>query len=357
MHAAAEASHYSADFVAAGGHRAVAEALNEGQSGSLRRVVDRFVGGSVPVVCMPLHVYAERSAEEKKWHITSLRSPEEWEASLRRLARRRSLREALLRHGGAELERVHRALERQTPHITLVVRLVVVLGDESSHVNALVVRGGEAELFEPKLHTEDTPCRPFGAVRAAVASELCGAHTLRLSPAQSPAQSHAQSLARSLAQSLAQSLAHPPARTPRLVLQTDDDLCQTWIAMYVVERLRTPTASFDDVLRRLAPSEAGCDRLCAVLRFSRLVYTEVPFPRTTRRGTTIETLAKRCTTTSRHFSADPAPCGQPRAHAKRSGRIGRGANTPDSSVSRQAASNGAQTGDSTDERRLCVPTW
>lgn len=278
--------HYSSGFVNVGGHRAVAEALNEGQAGALRRVVDRFVGGSAPRV-IPLHVYAERDAA-KRWRVTSLRSPEEWEANLRAMVRKRTLREALLRHGGDEVERAHRALQRQAADPTpLVVRLVIVLGDESSHVNAIVVQGGdvEVELFEPKLLSEDTPSRPFGTVRAEVAAGLCAAHGMRLSAAPS---------------------------LP-FALQVDDDLCQTWVAMYVVERLRTPAARFDDVLRRLGPATSQCDRLCAVLRFAQRVYAEVPFPRATRRGTIIETLSKRRRTTSRHFRADPTPCGSGRA--------------------------------------------
>lgn len=275
-----EMAHYSADFVASGGHRAVAEALNEGQCPALRRVVDATLGERSDVLYLPLHVFAVRQGT--KWNVTSLRSRSRWEADVHTLVRRRSLREALLTHGGAEVERVHRAVAHETAHSVVVVRLVVVFADESSHVNAFLVRrGAPTELFEPKMTTHDTPARPFGAVRTAVAEQLCKPH----------------------------GLIAPMASTSKdLVLQTTDDLCQTWVAMYVVERLRCPSRSFGDVLRLLSAAPP-CDRLCAVLQFSHHVYTDVPFPRTTRRGTSVETLSKRRATTSRGFFADPRPCG------------------------------------------------
>lgn len=266
-------THFSPDFVALGGHRAVAEALNEGQCDALCRVLSHLVPAST-VECVPLFVYCTRTAGS--WLLTSLASASACEESVQALVRKRALREALLRHAPADVERVRRLLS--APPETLVVRLVVVFDDESSHVNAVVVRRGVADLFEPKGTVHDTPTRPFATLRAAI-RDVLGVHGVKLHD--------------------------PPVGT---VLQTDDDLCQTWVAAYVAECVRRPHASPTALRRRLRPSPT-CDRLCFLLRFSEEVYTSVPFCEATRRGRRIRTLAERRASTSRHFGADPRPCG------------------------------------------------
>ena len=264
--------HYSTPFVARGGHRAVAEALNEGQCDALRDVVRELAPDAGAMRFLPLYVFCVLAPSG--WRLSSLASSAALRADLRALVRRRALRESLLGHAPDDLDRARAALadDDRSP---LVLRLVTVFGDESSHVNAVVVGRGEAELFEPKGGAADTPQRPFGAVRRAV-RELLAAHGRTLAPS-------------------------PPRRR----LQAGDDLCQTWVAAYVVERARgaTPEAA----ARRLE-SGPGCDRLCALLRFSEAVYRRVAFAEETRRGRRHATLAARGATTSRPFGASPGPC-------------------------------------------------
>lgn len=267
------AAHYCPTFVRTGGHRAVAEALNDGQCDALRRLVAQTSG--VDVVCVPLYVFA--TVRGTDWQLTSLRSEAAFGDSAKSLITSRALREALLTHAGADLARAHDALARRSTHVPVVLRLVVVFADQSSHVNAVVVRGTSAELFEPKMRSRDTPTHPFGSVRTAVDALL---------------KDHGAVLLRDVPSSL--------------TLQTDDDLCQTWVAMFVVERLQRPTDSYEDVVRSL--QTPSCDRLCRLLRFSEFVYFHVPFPRTSRRGARLETLSARRATTSRIFSADPGAC-------------------------------------------------
>ena len=78
--------HYSPSFVERGGHRAVAEALNDGQCDALRRVVDASGAGSAGMgECVPLFVYATRggggTSAEEGWSLTSLASADAFDAS------------------------------------------------------------------------------------------------------------------------------------------------------------------------------------------------------------------------------------------------------------------------------------
>lgn len=132
----------------------------------------------------------------------------------------------------------------------------------------------------------DTQHRPFGTVRAAVAKML-RAYGVRLLP--------------------------PPAKWR---LQTQhDELCQTWCAAFAVaaatEIARSrgddeqpwTRAARDNALRNIE-ARGGCDRLCAVLRFSETVYERVPFSESTRRGLITRTLASQgSSVTPRRFAA------------------------------------------------------
>ena len=278
--------HYSTEFLARGGHRAVAEVLNEKQCEALRCIVKHFCSDS-RIACLPLHVCAMRVSNG--WSVSSLKSADEWESSVRKSVRRRSLKHALLRHGGAEVHRVHEVLACRGAAPPLVVRLTIVFEDESSHVNALVFmwRSGVlcAELFEPKVSGVDTTTTPFATLRHVINTDLCHLYNASL-----------------------------PVMVPSttLVLQTNDDLCQTWVALYVVERLKTPLASQEEVLRRMCSSRTpGCDRLCALMQFSEQVYNFVPFRWVTRRGECFDTLLNRRFSTSRNFRATGAACVPP----------------------------------------------
>ena len=283
--------HYSPSFVERGGHRAVAEALNDGQCDALRRVVDASGAGSAGMgECVPLFVYATRggggTSAEEGWSLTSLASADAFDASASAMVRRRGLRAALREHGGEDVRRAHAALASRGKgkgEERVVVRLVVVFEDESSHVNALVVGGGVADLFEPRMRWEDTKERPFGSVRAAVAKQLLSPHGVRLAP---PAHGNADTEAE---------------------LQTDDDLCQTWVAGYVAGRAKGKGHA--EAVRELRPPCPGCDRLCALLRFSEEVYERVPFPTPRRGGATEATLAARKATTTRPFAGSPGERG------------------------------------------------
>ena len=273
--------HYSSAFVGRGGHRAVAEVLNEGQCDALVRILRHSSPVAIGVTCVPLFVYACRVGDAPgacRWSLTAMDSAESFVVSARKLIRKRELRESLLRHGADDVARVHHALASRGEDETIVVRLTIVLSDESSHVNALIIRGSRAELFEPKMQFRDTECRPYGSVRTQAT------HMVRL---------------------YGVALEVPPRTS--LVLQTNDDLCQTWVAAYVKERVCDMAAPQSSILSRLRPN-ASCDRLCALLRFSEWVYESVPFPRRSRRGETCDTLAAVRKTTSRSFRASPRPC-------------------------------------------------
>ena len=101
--------HYSPAFAAAGGHRAVAEALNDGQCDALERVLARWGGEDAAATrCVPLFVYASRDGGG--WALTSLASADAFDASASRLVRRRALRASLRAHGGEDVRRAHAAL-------------------------------------------------------------------------------------------------------------------------------------------------------------------------------------------------------------------------------------------------------
>lgn len=274
--------HFSDHFVSKGGHRAVAEALNEGGCDALLHVAAHYAPHA-KAVCVPVFAFCRWDTQ---WRITSLASAEAFEQDAHNLITSHRLRNALLSHATADLARAHRALASAS---TVILRLVLVFPDESSHVNAVVVRGAHADLFEPRMCTEDTRSRPFATVRRAVQGMLA-AHGIRLEDNAAPCR-----------------------------LQTDDDLCQTWVAAYVKECVSDPAASFQTICHRLQ-SPKGCDRLCTLLRFSESVYTTVPFRKSDRRGVRLQTLAERHATTSRCFSADPRSCRPP---SRRSGVGGR----------------------------------
>lgn len=281
--------HYSSSFVASGGAQVVAEVLNHGGCDALLRVVWYFSPHAL-LSCLPVFMFAARDTNKNhtnaaQWKLTSTHSGAAWTVDARALIRKRSLRDTLLSHAAVDLDRVHDALARAASNgrtaAVIVLRLVIVFADESSHVNAVIVRGKTADLFEPKLTTTDTTTRPFGAVRAAVRRML---HVHGIVLRDPP---------------------HPLAVPRRL--QTTDDLCQTWVAAYVKEQMLDLSAAPTVVLRRLRPHET-CDPLCALLRFSEEVFHSVPFKETSRRGVRVRTLAERCATTSRFFSVDPTPC-------------------------------------------------
>lgn len=284
---AAHATHFDPGFVSRGAHRAVAEALNEGGCDALARVVGHFAPGA-SVECVPLFVYCTRRSGA--WELTSVEGAAAFERDARRLIRSRKLRAQLLEHAAADAERANEALRGASAARMLVLRVTLVFDDESSHVNAVAVRGRCAHHFEPKLARRDTLDRPFGSV-----------HEL---------------LKRTLARRGVATFY--PTTPAALVLQTDDDdLCQTWVAAYVVEMARAkdallPSGDADAkivrVLWRLAKATPRCDRLCTVLRFSQRVHDEVGFQRASRRGTRIQTLAESHATTTRTFSASPRPC-------------------------------------------------
>jgi hypothetical protein len=271
-------THYDTAFVRRRGPEAVAEALNAGGCGALRRVAEACAGRPLAATrFLPLYVACARVDGE--WRVTSVRSAEAYAHDLRALVRKRTCRDALLTHAVDDLRAVHAALASSPP--SLVVRVTIVFADETSHVNALVVdRTSTATLFEPRQLTRDTPTHPCAALRRAHAQQLLSPHGLRLAPA----------------------LARPPT------LQLRDDLCQTWVAAYVARRLAEGTDE-----RALA--RRGCDPLCVLLQFSEWVYRTVPFPRTTRRGVRLETLAARNATTPRHFRVAPGPCQPQRSGA------------------------------------------
>lgn len=311
--------HYSPEFVECGGHRAVAEALNEGQCAAWRQVIAHFAPGAphaAAAIFLPLYVYcrnertacteagsarrSEASPPRHTWSLTPLTSGRDFEAAARRLVTKRTLRGALLQHAPTDVDRVHDALSvlarrRQLhgdrkPPVTLLLRLVMVFPDESSHVNVVLVRNDTADLFEPKTQshdTHDTARHPFGTLRTHVGA-LLARHGVRLHDAGSQ-------------EGVADTATFGP-------LQTDDDLCQTWTAAYVKEWACHPTETHDELLHRLR-SPPPCDRLCRVLRFSQEVYHSVPFERVSRRGGRLETLAERRASTSRSFHARPGPCG------------------------------------------------
>ena len=270
--------HYSRAFVEAGGHHSVAETLNQGACDAMSRVVAELASAAPPV-CVPLFIYAHRDTATGTWELTSLLSAETFCTDARRLIRKRTLLQSLLLHAPQDITNARNLLAAtRSAKTILVIRLVIVFADESSHVNVVVIRRHIADHFEPKMGFCDTETRPFASVRDAVARMLVS-HDIQL---------------------------HPPPQAPP-TLQTVDDLCQTWVVAYVVECVRTPNSSAQDIVSRLK-SPKGCDRLCTLLRFSEQVYLHVQFVRTTRRGKQFLTLADRRFSTSRHFSAHPRVC-------------------------------------------------
>lgn len=277
--------HYSQDFVAKGGHRAVAEQLNAGACGALRRVVSHMTPETPErtadgILCIPLFVYAHKASVDGAWELTSTSSGGAFTRDAKRLIRKRALREALLAHAAADVDRVHSVLGGRLPNL-VVIRLVIVFADESSHVNVVVIRRRAAEHFEPKMMTRDTAAAPFATVRSEL-RRMLEEHGIRV---------------------------HAPPTFTR-TLQTTDDLCQTWVAAYVLECVRRPQMNAHDILKRLRPCET-CDSLCALLLLSEEIFRTVPFPEVTRRGTRFRTLADRSATTSRNFYARPGRCAKP----------------------------------------------
>ena len=156
-----------------------------------------------------------------------------------------------------------------------------------------------ADLFEPRMRwEEDTEERPFASVRAAVEEQLLAPHRVRLA-SPPPAKGGCGGGKREAGRRA--------GRCADERLQTDDDLCQTWVAAYVAERAKGEGHA--EAVRRLQPSSPNCDRLCALLRFSERVYEAVPFPAPRRRGNGEEsTLAERKATTTRPFAGSPGAC-------------------------------------------------
>lgn len=267
--------HYDNDFVRTGKYAAVAEELNAGGCRALRCVAEAFAGDDAHTVFIPLFAVCTRDASGT-WRIASLTSPDAFARDVASMIRRRVYRDALLSHAVEDLSRVWKALRNRTECSVIVVRISIVFGDESSHVNALIVRGDTATLFEPRQLVVDTKVHPCKTLRNAVAEQLLCPLGIRLSPAPRPAPT----------------------------LQTRDDLCQTWVAAFVAHSL----AGSASPVGALA-SARGCDPLCSILRFSEWVYNSVPFPRMTRRGVLCATLMQRIARTSRHFEASPRRCG------------------------------------------------